>query len=49
MEAHKCPLDALAQYAIFTLPTSAFLLPTSLTVALPTGMEVGIEQSQKPL
>jgi hypothetical protein len=29
LEAHKCPLDALAQHAIFTLPPSAFLLPPS--------------------
>jgi hypothetical protein len=49
LEAQQCLLDALAQHAIFTLPTSAFLLPTSMPVALPTGMEVGIEQSQKPL
>jgi hypothetical protein len=49
LEAHQCLLDALAQYAIFTLPTSAFLLPTSMPVASATGMEVGIERSQKPL
>jgi hypothetical protein len=38
MEAPLCPFRARAQQAISVLPTSVFILPTSLTVAIATGM-----------